>query len=159
MSFEVAINRLLAHEGGYIWHKSDPGGETNWGISKRAYPKINIKTLTRDQAAAIYRRDYWNAVKGDELPPAVAFQAFDSAVNHGQGQAIRWLQRAVGVADDGKFGPVTLGAVKCANAADLILKFNAERLLFYCNLSTFGTFGKGWVRRVAANLKHASEDN
>lgn len=159
MSFEVAINRLLSHEGGYVWHKDDPGGETNWGISKRAYPKVNIKALTRDEAAAIYRRDYWNAVNGDELPAAVSFQAFDVAVNHGVGQAIRWLQRAAGVADDGHLGPVSLAAIKAANANDLVLLFLAIRLEFYANLSTFSTFGRGWTNRVAGNLRFATMDN
>ncbi|MEJ7746337.1 MAG: glycosyl hydrolase 108 family protein, partial [Luteimonas sp.] len=162
MSFEVAIERLLTHEGGLTLDSKDRGNWTSgvigvgklrgtkYGVSAMSYPTVDIARLTIDQAKAIYRRDCWDAVKGDELPPAVAFQAFDVAVNHGTDQAVRWLQRAAGVADDGVFGSVTLGAIKCACAADLILKFNSERLLFYTNLSTFGTFGKGWVRRVAA---------
>jgi len=158
-NFDKFIDRLLAHEGGYVWHASDPGGETNWGISKRAYPKVNIKTLTRDGAKAIYKRDYWDAVKGDHLPPAVAFQAFDVAVNHGVGVAIRWLQRAARVADDGQFGPMTLAAVLGTPSSTLLLRFNAYRLRFYTDLSTFGTFGKGWARRVADNLRYAAEDD
>lgn len=157
--FDTFIERLLAHEGGYVHHPNDPGGETNWGIAKRSYPSLNIRKLTRPQAIAIYRRDFWDRIHGDDLPPAVAFQALDAAVNHGQGQAVRWLQRAAGVADDGVIGPVTLGALRCAPAADLLLRFNAERLDFYTRLATWPSFGRGWVRRVAANLRHAADDN
>lgn len=157
--FPKMVERVLSHEGGYVWHKKDPGGETNWGIAKRSYPNVNIKALTRDGAIAIYRRDFWGRVQGDKLPPAVAFQAFDAAVNHGIGNAVRWLQRAACVADDGVIGPVTLAAIRKADPADLVLRFNAVRLEFYATLSTFPTFGRGWTRRVAGNLRLAAEDN
>lgn len=157
--FDVLIERVLGHEGGYVNDPRDLGGETKWGISKRAYPNVNIKELTKDDAKAIYRRDYWDRVQGSSLPEAVAFQVLDAAVNHGIGNAVRWLQSAAGVAPDGLFGPVSLAAVRSSSAADLVLRFNAERLVFYTKLSTFDRFGKGWVRRVAANLKYASEDN
>lgn len=157
--FDLFIERLLAHEGGYVNHPNDPGGETNWGIAKRSYPHVNIRKLTRPQAIAIYRRDFWDRVQGGQLPPEVAFQALDAAVNHGVGQAVRWLQRAAGVADDGVIGPVTLAALRCVPPADLLLRFNAERLDFYTRLATWPSFGKGWVRRVAANLRHGAEDN
>lgn len=157
--FDSLIGRVLSHEGGYSLDPRDPGGETQWGISKRAYPAVNIRALTRDQAIEIYRRDYWARVQGDKLPAAVAFQVLDAAVNHGVGTAIRWLQRAVGVADDGVIGPLTLAAVAAAPAADLVLLFNAERLEFYAKLSTFDAFGKGWTRRVAGNLRLAALDN
>lgn len=159
MSFERAIDRVLLHEGGYVNHPSDPGGETNFGIAKRSYPKLNISKLTRADAVAIYRRDFWDAVHGDLLPPSFAFQALDAAVNHGIGNAVRWMQRAAQVADDGVFGPVTLGAIRNASAGDLVLRFNAIRLDFYSRLSTFDIFGRGWVRRVAENLTYAAADN
>ena len=82
-SFDRAINRILAHEGGYVNDRFDPGGETRYGISKRAYPSVDIKNLTRDGAKALYHRDYWQAIQGDELHPAIAFQVMDAAVNHG----------------------------------------------------------------------------
>jgi lysozyme family protein len=156
--FAKVIDRVLAHEGGYINHSSDPGGETNWGISKLAYPKLDIKNLTRVQAIAIYRRDYWDRVYGDNLPAAAGFQVFDAAVNHGVGRAIQWLQEAVGAAPDGVIGPATLGAINRTSAADMVLRFNALRLEFYANLNTFKDFGKGWTRRVAGNLRIAAED-
>lgn len=157
--FDYFIERVLVHEGGYVNDPRDPGQETRWGISKRAYPHLDIRNLTRAQAVDIYRRDFWQRVRGDELPREVAFQALDAAVNHGIGNAVRWIQRAAGVADDGVIGPVTLAAVQRAQAADLVLRFNAERLRFYAKLTTFSTFGRGWVNRVAGNLDHAAADN
>ena len=157
--FPKLIERVLGHEGGYVNNPRDPGGETNWGIAKRSYPNVDIKRLTRDGAIAIYRRDFWDRVQGDKLPPAVAFQVLDACVNHGQGNAVRWLQRAACVADDGVLGPVTLAAVRKADPADLVLRFNAARLEFYTNLSTWQTFGRGWARRLAGNLRIATEDN
>jgi lysozyme family protein len=157
--FDAIIDRVLAHEGGYCNVPQDPGGETQWGICKRAYPSCDIKSLTRQQAIEIYRKDYWNAVRGDDLPPAIAFQVLDAAVNHGVGRAIMWLQDAAGTAEDGHIGPNTLAAIKAADPADLVLRFNAIRLNFYTKLGTFGTFGKGWVRRVAGNLEFAAKDN
>lgn len=157
--FEHYMERLLDHEGGYVNDPRDPGGETKWGISKRQYPLLNIKTLTKGDAIEIYRRDYWARMAGERLPDEVAFQVLDAAVNHGIGNAIRFLQRAVGVADDGIVGPLTLAAVRSRGAADVVLCFNAERLDFYTRLSTWSAFGKGWTRRVATNLRHAAEDN
>lgn len=157
--FLELIDRVLAHEGGYVNDPRDPGGETKWGISKRSYPQLNIKGLTRDDAKAIYERDFWQRVQGDKLPRPFAFQALDAAVNHGIGNAVRWMQRAAGVADDGHIGPATLAAVARAEPADLVLNFNAERLEFYARLQTFDTFGRGWTRRVAGNLRYAAQDN
>ena len=158
-AFDLLVERVLSHEGGYVNDPRDPGQETRWGISKRAYPHLDIRNLTRAQAVDIYRRDFWQRVRGDELPREFAFQALDAAVNHGIGNAVRWMQRAAGVADDGVIGPVTLAAVQRAQPADLVLRFNAERLRFYAKLTTFSTFGRGWVNRVAGNLDHAAADN
>lgn len=153
------IDRVLSNEGGYVNNPSDPGGETKFGIAKRSYPAVDILNLTRDGAIAIYERDFWQRVQGDSLPHQFAFQALDAAVNHGIGNAVRWMQRAAGVADDGVIGPATLAAVSRAEPADLVLAFNAERLEFYAKLQTFDAFGRGWTRRVAANLRYAAQDN
>lgn len=158
-AFDDFIGRVLSHEGGYVNDVRDPGGETKFGIAKRSYPHVDIKALTRDQAIGIYRRDFWDRVQGDKLPRAFAFQALDAAVNHGIGNAVRWMQRAANVADDGVIGPVTLAAVTRADSADLVLRFNAARLRFYAKLTTFDAFGRGWVNRVAGNLDFAAEDN
>ena len=156
--FRTFIERLLSHEGGYVNHPSDPGGETQWGISKRTYPALNIRDLTREQAIEIYRRDFWDKSEADLLPAPVGFQLLDGAVNSGIAQASRWLQRAVGVADDGDIGPVTLAAIRKADPADLVMQFNAERLDFMTRLSTWSTFGRGWARRIAANLRYGAAD-
>lgn len=158
MTFDEAFDRLIGHEGGYVHDARDPGGETNWGISKRAYPSLDIRNLTREQAKEIYRRDYWQRAKADQYDAAIGFQLFDAAVNSGIGNAIRFLQRAVGVADDGHIGPVTLAAINALPVPDVLMRFNAQRLLFYTALSTWDTFGKGWTRRIAHNLNYGALD-
>ena len=158
-TFDDFIPRVLLAEGGYVNDPADRGGETKYGISKRSYPSVDILNLTRDAAVAIYRRDFWDAVHGEELPRGFAFQALDAAINNGVGNAIRWMQRAAGVADDGHFGPVTLAAVLRQQPCDLLLIFHAERLEFYAKLTTFNRFGAGWIRRDAQNLRFAAADN
>jgi lysozyme family protein len=159
VTFDDAFDRLLGHEGGYVHHPNDPGGETNWGISKRSYPDVDIKALTRHAAKAIYRNDFWDRIHGDEMPDGAAFQAFDFAVNSGIETAVRYLQRAVGVADDGRWGPETRAAVAAMNEPDIILHLIAERLDFMTRLKGWDTFGRGWARRIAANLRYGAADS
>lgn len=156
MTFDEAFTRLLGHEGGYVNDPRDPGGETNWGISKRAYPNVDIKTLTQDSAKAIYRRDYWAPVRADELPDVVRFDVFDAAVNSGVSQAAKWLQRAAGTNPDGVIGAVTIGAARAAGPL-LAAKFNGYRLQFYTDSGNWAVFGKGWTRRIADNLRALKE--
>ncbi|GAA0532500.1 glycoside hydrolase family 108 protein [Pigmentiphaga daeguensis] len=162
MTFDQAFERLIGHEGGYTNHPDDPGGETNWGITLRAAREAgytgDMRSLTREQAKEIYRVAYWGRARADQYDGAIAFQVFDAAVNHGIGNAIRFLQRAAGVADDGAVGPMTLGAIKAMPVTDVLARFNAERLEFYTKLSTWPTFGKGWARRIVGNLRYAAED-
>ena len=162
-NFNTFIDRVLSHEGGYVNHPKDPGGESNWGVTKRTAMANgytgSMRSMTRDQAIEIYRKAFWERYHADKMPAAVAFQFFDSCINHGYGNAARMLQRAAGVADDGVIGPISLQAINALPENDLLLRFNAERLHFYTKLSTFGTFGKGWARRVAENLLHAAKDN
>ena len=157
MDFDVAFDRLIGHEGGYVNHPADPGGETNWGISKRSYPAVDIARLTREQAKTIYRRDFWDVV--GECHPAIKFQVFDFAVNSGISTAIRKLQAALGVADDGVFGPISRRALQAADTNDVLMRFAAQRLRFLASLSTWSTFGKGWTLRAAKQLEYAAEDN
>lgn len=159
MNFNEAIERVLGHEGGYVNNPADPGGETQWGISKRSYPNVDIKALTRPQAIEIYRRDFWNAVNADDMPDGVAYQTLDFAVNSGVGTAIRYLQRALGVADDGHFGPVSIAAAKAISESDQIMRLSAERLDFMRKLRTWPDFGNGWAGRIAANLRYGAEDS
>ena len=118
LTFDQAFDRLIGNEGGYVCNPADPGGETNWGISKRSYPNIDIKHLTRDQAKTIYKRDFWDQI-GTDAHPAIVFQVFDFAVNSGISTAIRKLQAALGVADDGVFGPISKRALASADESAL----------------------------------------
>ncbi|HWP59514.1 MAG TPA: glycosyl hydrolase 108 family protein [Candidatus Acidoferrales bacterium] len=158
MDFDTAFDRTLGHEGGYTNDPEDPGGETNWGISKRSYPDVDIKNLTRDGAKVIYQRDFWAPV-ASKLDDALVYQLFDAAVHHGIGNAIRMLQRAVGVADDGYWGPVSQVAYDRMDPNDALLRFLAERLDFMTRLSNWGHNARGWARRIAQNLKYAAADN
>ena len=156
MNFDESFAKLISSEGGYVNHPSDPGGETQYGISKRSYPALDIKALTLADAKGIYKRDFWDRAQCDKLAPVLAFQVFDAAVNSGIGQSIRFLQRAVGVADDGSVGPMTLAAIQRRDSAELVARFNAERLEFMTKLTTWDTFSRGWARRIAANLREAT---
>lgn len=159
MDFDTAFDRLMGNEGGYVNDANDPGGETNWGISKRSYPNVDIKNLTREQAKAIYRSDFWDRINADKLYDGVAFQAFDFAVNSGIETAVRKLQRALGVADDGHWGPVTQGAADAISESDQIMLLNAERLDFMRRLSNWKTAGAGWAGRIANNLRYGAQDS
>lgn len=152
MNFDKAFERVIGHEGGYVNDPRDPGGETKYGISKRAYPYADIKNLTLDQAKDIYLRDYWNRCHIDELPDQVHFDMFDMAVNSGVAGAIKTIQRALGVTADGAWGPNTSAAARAADGYLLDKRFAGYRLQYLCDLPTFPTFGKGWVRRVASNM-------
>jgi lysozyme family protein len=159
MNFDDIFTRLLGHEGGYVNHPADPGGETNWGISKRSYPHINIKELTKEGAKEIYRKDFWDPIDGDVLYDGVAFQLFDFAVNSGIQTALRYYQRALGVADDGHFGSVSLQASKEMSESDQIMRLNAERLDYMRKLKTWPSFGNGWAGRIVNNLRYGAKDS
>lgn len=156
MDFDKAFDRLIGHEGGYSNHPADPGGETMWGVTARV-ARANgytgpMKDMPRSTAKDIYRRLYWDAVKADQLPEAVRFDVFDGAVNSGVSQSAMWLQRAAGVADDGVIGPKTISAASDVGPV-IAARYNGHRLEFMASLSTWSSFGKGWARRIASNLK------
>lgn len=151
MTFDDAVNRVIKSEGGYVNHPADPGGETKYGISKRAYPNEDIRNMTEARAAELYRRDYWDKLSLDALPDAVRYPLFDLAVNSGVSTAAKLLQRAVGVRDDGIIGPATIEAAQRLKSASAS-RLSATRLLFLADLSTFAQFGRGWTRRVAQIL-------
>lgn len=154
MNFDYAFNLLIGHEGGYVNDPNDPGGETKFGISKRAYPQVDIKNLTLEQAKEIYKVDYWEKVLCPNLPGPLQFQMFDTAVNSGPRQAIVLLQRALGVEADGSVGPVTWRALlDTCNTTELVIRFVAARLRFMTGLSGWEHFGKGWARRIADNME------
>lgn len=155
MTFDEAFQRLIGHEGGYVDHPSDPGGRTKYGISQRSYPGEDIAGMTLERAKAIYRRDFWGPAGCDAVPDGVKFDLFDAAVNSGVKAAAKMLQRAVGETEDGVIGPRTLQAVQSMPAPRLVARFNGVRLEFMAGLSTWPAFGRGWARRIAANLMEA----
>lgn len=159
IDFAAAIERVLSLEGGYVNDPADPGGETQWGISKRSYPTVNIRSLTRDEAILLYERDFWVPVVALIRDPALQYQMLDAAVNHGMGNAVRMLQRAVDAQDDGHWGNESKVALAMLDVHDVQLLFIAERLEFFTRLKTFTNFGRGWARRIAMNLRYASKDN
>lgn len=160
VAFDRCLAILLGWEGGYSCEREDPGnwtghavgaGElrgTKFGISAAAYPTVDIVNLTPDGAAAIYRRDYWDPIRADELPAQVVLLVFDAAVNNGVRRATEWLQAAAGVAVDGKLGKDTMAAVHAKDAAVLAREFVARRLAFMGSLPTWRTYGLGWARRL-----------
>lgn len=169
ITFNDAFDRLISHEGGYSddprdsgnWTGGAPGvGQlkgTKFGIAASSYGYLDIKNLTIEDAKAIYQRDFWDAC-GD-AHPAIKFQLFDASVNHGRSNAIRFLQRAVKVADDGEWGVISQTALNQMDPNDVLLRFLAYRLKFWASLQKFDIYGRGWTNRGAENLLYAAEDN
>ena len=153
MNFDQAFDILLKHEGGFSDHPADPGGKTRFGITEAVAREVgyrgDMRELPLDLAKRIYKDRYWDAVRAEELPAAIRYAVFDAAVNSGPRQAIRWLQRAAGVKDDGIIGPQTLAAVRAADPERLLRRMLAQRLRFMTGLSTWPAFGRGWARRIA----------
>lgn len=156
-NFERALAAVLHHEGGFVNHPSDPGGMTNLGCTKKVWEEWvghevdekAMRALTPADVAPLYKAKYWDKIKGDELPDGVDYVVFDCAINSGPGRAIKFLQGCVGVDMDGALGPKTLAAVRAADAKALVEDYAKRRLSFLQDLPTWGTFGKGWGRRVA----------
>lgn len=159
MDFDQAFDKLLGHEGGFVDHKADPGGATRWGITQRVARQHgyqgDMREFPVDLARKIARTDYWNAVRADELPAGVRYAMFDAAYNSGPRQAVLWLQRAVGVRDDGVLGPQTLLATKTQNQEVLLRRLLAQRLRFMSGLSNWPAFSRGWARRISDLLEAA----
>lgn len=154
-NFELCLKMLLKHEGGFVDHPKDPGGMTNLGVTKAVYEDVmgrevteqEMRALTEEDVKPVYKKLYWDRCWGDELPSGVDWAVFDWAVNSGPARAAKALQRAVNAKPDGAIGPKTLDAVEAVDPRDIIEQLAEERELFYRALSTFDTFGKGWLRR------------
>lgn len=155
MNFDQSFEKLLGHEGGYSNNPADPGGETKFGISRKAYPGEDIAGMTLERAKQIYLRDYWGPAGCDAVPEAVKFHLFDMAVNSGVKTAIQTMQRAVQARPDGLLGPLTLQAIQSMPAPRFVARFNGQRLAFMAGLTTWQTFGRGWALRIAENLMEA----
>lgn len=155
-NFDKSLQIMLKSEGGYVNHPSDPGGETNLGVTKKVYEEYcmkndfkvkDMKELKTSDVTPIYRENYWQKCKCDDLPTGVDLMVFDIAVNSGAGRAVKILQRVVGAEIDGGIGPKTLAAVTEMEPLDIIRAMGVEREAFYRELSTFDTFGNGWLSR------------
>lgn len=169
MNFDIAFERIIGHEGGFTDDPKDAGnwtggkvglGElkgTKYGIAANSYGYLDIKNLTLDQAKEIYKRDYWDII--GNAHDSIKFQLFDAAVNHGKGNAIRFLQRAVKTADDGDWGRMSQAALDSMDHNDVLIRFLAFRFKFWASLKSFDTYGRGWTNRGADNLLFAADDN
>ena len=154
-NFDTCLNMLLKHEGGYVNHPEDPGGMTNLGVTKRTYDEFHgtdineegMRNLEKSDVEPIYRSNYWNRCRCQDLPSGVDWAVFDFAVNAGTGRAAKALQQAVEAEQDGSIGPLTLMKVKDHEVVNIINRIAIYREQFYRSLSTFDTFGKGWIRR------------
>lgn len=157
MNFERAFELLIGHEGGYSNNPNDPGGETMFGITARVARRNgymgDMKMLPLSLAKDIAKREYWDIVRADEMPDSIKFDLFDTCYHSGVFQAVKILQKAVGVDADGRLGPVTMKAVHEMDPERLAGRFNGWRLDFLNDLSTWPSFGRGWTQRVAENLK------
>ncbi len=159
-AFSEALAVVLKHEGGYANHPRDPGGETMLGVTRRTWEEWtgkrggDMRALTVAKVAPLYRARYWNPVRGDDLPPALALAVFDFGVNAGPARAIKLLQGIVNASRDGVMGPATLKAVQALAGAhgltEVVRRYMNARRDYYRALQTFDTFGRGWLRRCDA---------
>jgi lysozyme family protein len=168
-NYQKCLAMILHHEGGYVNHPKDPGGMTNLGVTKRVYEdwvgysvsEHTMQNLTEEDVAPIYRKNYWDRIKADDLPSGLDLCVFDFGVNAGTGRAAKYLQNLIGTVADGGIGPNTLRAL--ANYVDsegvesAIKNYQAERQSYYEKLKTFETFGRGWTRRVEETTESALE--
>ena len=168
-NYQKCLAMILHHEGGYVNHPKDPGGMTNLGVTKRVYEdwvgysvsEHTMQNLTEEDVAPIYKKNYWDRIKADELPSGLDLCVFDFGVNAGTGRAAKYLQNLIGTVADGGIGPTTLRAL--ANYVDsegvesAIKNYQAERQSYYEKLKTFETFGRGWTRRGEETTESALE--
>lgn len=153
---EIALEHLFGLEGGYVNDPNDRGGETKYGISKKAYPKLNIQNLTIDQAAAIYKQDYWDVCKCDDMDAEMAVVVFDTAVNSGPRRAAMFLQQVVKSKADGVIGKNTIASLRkrtvLTSIDDLVIQYLGLRAQFYHDIvrgdSRQAKFLKGWFIRL-----------
>ena len=164
-NFEACLAHVLHSEGGWADNPSDPGGATMKGITIGTYrawkgrnvTKAELRAISDAEVGALYRKNYWDAVRGDDLPRGLDLVAFDAAVNSGVSRGAKWLQTALGVPADGKVGPKTIAAANAAHKDAVIDRACDLRLGFLRQLGTWKTFGKGWTRRVESVRDAASK--
>ena len=160
-NFDECLKMLLHHEGGYINHPSDPGGETNLGVTKKVYQEWggtkDMKDLTVEDVAPIYKKNYWDRCKCDDLESGVDWVVVDWAVHSGTGRSAKAIQKICGATQDGAIGPKTLALIGKQNTQYVVEEFGKIRQDFYESLKTFDTFGKGWTRRNKETTEKALE--
>jgi len=156
-NWQKSFELMLKSEGGFVNHPSDPGGMTNLGVTKATWEnwigrqsnEAEMRGLTPEKVEPMYRKKFWDAVRGDEVKLGLDYLLFDFAVNASPGRSIKTLQTSIGVPADGEFGPITMASMKSYEPVTLIERFSAEKIVFYKSLPTFSTFGNGWLDRVA----------
>ncbi len=164
-NWDKSFDMVIAHEGGFTNDQRDKGnhlpdgreGCTIWGCTQANWEKYighevtqdDMKALKKEDVKPLYKRDYWDAVRGDDLPAGVDYAVFDFAINAGPAAARKMIQKALGVTADGSIGPATMKAIQDAEGKDLLEKFSHSKEAFYKSLPTFPTYGKGWLKRVA----------
>lgn len=164
-NYKHALEVILHHEGGYVNHPKDPGGETNLGVTKRVYEEWggekDMVDLLVEDVAPIYQKNYWDRCKCDDLPSGLDLCVFDFAVNAGPSRSAKFLQRLIGTTVDGGIGPNTLKAVdnyvEEVGLESAIEDYQSARQEYYEALDTFDTFGRGWTRRVEETTSSALE--
>ena len=158
-NFDKCLEMLLHHEGGYVWHEEDPGGETNLGVTKKVYQDWggtkDMIDLTVEDVAPIYKKNYWDRCKCDELGSGLDWAVFDWAVNSGTRRVSKALQKACGAERDGVIGNKTLALANGQNVKYMIEEIGVIRQSFYESLRTFKTFGRGWTRRNKETTEQA----
>jgi len=161
--FKECLELVLKSEGGWVNHPSDPGGETNLGVTKRVWeeyvghPVETLKTLTKDDVAPLYEQKYWRPTYCEVLPRGLSLLIFSMGINAGPGRGVKLLQSCIGCVADGVIGPKTMALIKSADVTDLIQKYSNARRDYYKSLKTFEIFGKGWLARVDREEKEALE--
>ena len=153
-NFQECLDLVLKAEGGWVNHPSDPGGETNLGVTKKVWEEYightveSLKKLTKEDVAPLYELKYWRPCYGEVLPRGLDFVVFSMGVNAGPGRSVKLLQSSIGCVPDGVIGPATRGLISDSNSATLIAKFSESRREYYRSLKNFSIFGKGWLNRV-----------
>ena len=153
-NYQTCLDLVLKSEGGWVNNPSDPGGETNLGVTKRVWeeyvghPVESLKKLTKEEVAPLYEQKYWRPCYGEVLPRGLDLLSFSMGVNAGTGRSVKLLQSSLGCVPDGVIGPKTRELISASNSATLIAKFSETRREYYRSLKTFPIFGKGWLNRV-----------
>jgi len=151
MNFQTAIEHIFLFEGGLVDHPKDPGGITKFGISAKAYPELGVdgvRCISKEEAAHLYKRDYWDVLRCDDMPDGLRLMVFDCAVNQGAAYAAKALQAALAVQTDGVIGPRTLEAARTAHIPRAAHRIAMNRFLRYARNPNWETFGEGWMSRL-----------